>query len=192
MYRCFNALVVFIGNWSTSKRKAFQAPLALNHVIFVSLRVMSWVLIAGFLSATPAYAQDAPTDDDVNDIAKQLFCPTCENVPLDQCGTSACVQWRDTIRDLLAEGQTESDIKAYFVAQHGERVLNTPTFSGQGLLLWILPMVIAVLAIGGYLSFVRRTTAVQMPVETANVTAATPADYISQLEAELERRRQND
>ena len=64
-----------------------------------------------------------PTDDEVNAIAKQLFCPVCENIPLDTCGTEACEQWRGVIRDKLAEGWTEDQIKTYFVDQYGDRVL---------------------------------------------------------------------
>ncbi len=140
-------------------------------------------------SVSSVQAQDAPTDDDVNDIAKQLFCPTCENIPLDQCGTDACIQWRATISDLLADGNTEADIKAYFVAQHGERVLNVPTARGFGLLLWLSPLLFAVIALGVYIRFARNTQPVKV-VQAAPVTATTPqADYISQVEAELDRRR---
>ena len=58
-----------------------------------------------------AFAQGSgPTDDDVNAIAKQLYCPVCENIPLDACGTQACEQWRGIIRDRLAEGWTEEQI----------------------------------------------------------------------------------
>ncbi len=39
----------------------------------------------------PALAQgQPPTDDEVNRIAKQLYCPVCENTPLDVCPTQAC------------------------------------------------------------------------------------------------------
>ena len=32
--------------------------------------------------ALPAFAQDGgPTDDDVNVIARELYCPVCENIP---------------------------------------------------------------------------------------------------------------
>ena len=31
-----------------------------------------------------------PTDDDVNAVAKQLYCPVCENTPIDVCPTQAC------------------------------------------------------------------------------------------------------
>ena len=44
-----------------------------------------------------------PSDDEVNRIAHQLYCPVCENTPLDVCPTEACRQWRDLIRQQLAK-----------------------------------------------------------------------------------------
>ena len=92
-----------------------------------------------------------PTDDDVNAIAKQLFCPVCENIPLDTCGTAACEQWRGIIRDKLAEGWTEDQIKNYFVDQYGDRVLAEPPARGFNWVVYIVPLVIFLA--GGYLFF---------------------------------------
>ncbi|MDX1437375.1 MAG: cytochrome c-type biogenesis protein CcmH, partial [Anaerolineales bacterium] len=76
------------------------------------------LLISTFLAAGTALAQESgPTDDEVNAIAKGMYCPVCENIPLDVCPTPACIQWRAVIRDKLAEGWTETQIKDYFVAQ---------------------------------------------------------------------------
>lgn len=78
-------------------------------------------------SATTVFAQDGvPTDDEVNKIAKQLYCPVCESTPLDVCPTEACRQWRELIRSQLAEGKSEEEIKQYFVDQYGARVLDEP------------------------------------------------------------------
>lgn len=80
-----------------------------------------------------------PTDDDINAIAKQLYCPVCENVPLDVCGTQACAQWRELIREKLLEGWTEDEIKAYFSEQYGDRVLSEPPPRGLNWLVYIIP-----------------------------------------------------
>ena len=56
-----------------------------------------FLLILLFVLSIPVtgFAQGSdPTDDDVNAVAKQLYCPVCENIPLDACGTAACEQWR--------------------------------------------------------------------------------------------------
>jgi cytochrome c-type biogenesis protein CcmH len=89
--------------------------------------------------------QPTPSDDQVNEIAKQLYCPVCENIPLDVCGTTACAQWRELIRQKLADGWSEQQIKDYFVQQYGARVLGTPPPKGINWLVYLVPP-IAILA----------------------------------------------
>ncbi|MCB0103870.1 MAG: cytochrome c-type biogenesis protein CcmH [Anaerolineales bacterium] len=101
------------------------------------------VLVLTGLFYQTASAQDtAPTDDEVNAIAKQLFCPVCENTPLDVCPTEACRQWRELIRQMLAEGKTEQEIKDYFVANYGARVLSEPPRTGFNWLVYLVPPVL--------------------------------------------------
>src|SRR5687768_4143054 len=43
-------------------------------------------LLFWLLAPARGYAQgSAPTDDDVNRVARQLYCPVCESTPLDVC-----------------------------------------------------------------------------------------------------------
>ena len=95
-----------------------------------SRTIFYFLLFTFFLAglwARPVNAQEpTPTDDDVNRVARQLYCPVCESTPLDVCPTEACRQWRDLIRTMLAEGKSDAEIKQYFVAQYGDRVLAEP------------------------------------------------------------------
>jgi cytochrome c-type biogenesis protein CcmH len=100
------------------------------------------LLLLVVLTAVSVAAQDTdPTDDEVNAIARELYCPVCENVPLDVCPTQACEQWRATIREKLVEGWNEQQIKEYFVEQYGARVLATPPAQGLNWLVYVLPPV---------------------------------------------------
>jgi len=130
------------------------------------------------------------TDDQVNAIAKQMFCPVCENTPLDVCPTQACIEWRELIRDLLAEGKTEAEIKQYFVDRFGDRVLAAPPARGLNWLVYIIPP-IAILAgvlilIGAVRSWRKPVTATTQPT-TAGSQVGTPLDdeYAKRLEEEL-------
>ncbi|HLB48324.1 MAG TPA: cytochrome c-type biogenesis protein CcmH, partial [Anaerolineales bacterium] len=72
-------------------------------------------IAASFIAVTVVYAQsDDPTDDDVNRVAKQLYCPVCPNTPLDVCETKACQDWRADIKDKLAVGWTDEQVIEYF------------------------------------------------------------------------------
>jgi cytochrome c-type biogenesis protein CcmH len=95
--------------------------------------------------------QPTPSDDEVNAIASQLFCPVCENTPLDVCPTQACAQWRDEIRLRLAQGWNESQIEDYFAKSYGIRVLAEPPRQGLNWLVYIVPPV-AFIA-GAYILF---------------------------------------
>ncbi len=99
------------------------------------------MLLLSFSTTGTLAQENGPTDDDVNAIASGLYCPVCENVPLDVCPTQACEQWRATIREKLVAGWTEQQIKEYFVEQYGARVLATPPAEGLNWLVYVLPPV---------------------------------------------------
>jgi cytochrome c-type biogenesis protein CcmH len=112
----------------------------------ISQNILFFFVLVALISLLPLAVVSAqetdpnyPTDDEVNAIAKQLYCPVCENVPLDVCGTQACAQWRELIREKLIEGWTEEEIKDYFSAQYGDRVLSEPPARGLNWLVYVIP-----------------------------------------------------
>ena len=116
------------------------------------LGILILILLVALSVPVVGFAQSSdPTDDDVNAVAKQLYCPVCENIPLDACGTAACEQWRGVIYDKLKEGWTEDQIKDYFVAQYGDRVLAEPPKQGFNWLVYLVPLL--VFAGGGFLLY---------------------------------------
>ena len=169
-----------------------------------NIRLTILVILSGLLlSVTPVFAQEGEgegetttvSDDAVNEVAEDLFCPVCESTPLDVCATKACADWRELIRTKLAEGQTEEEIFDYFARQYGDGVLADPPRRGFNLVLWTFPIVAVLL--GGFL-FMRFMQNLRAEADDAEVSVATPAgpaqvqkpkgsfdDYINQVEAEL-------
>ncbi len=149
------------------------------------------VLIALFLSARPTLAQaPTPSDDQVNRIAHQLYCPVCENTPLDVCPTEACRQWRDLIRQQLEQGWSEDQIKQYFVQQYGARVLAEPPATGLNWLVYVLPPLII---LAGAVLLIRAMRAWTKPgsaatAETSPAPEAPKDEYVARLEEELKKR----
>ncbi len=103
--------------------------------------ILAAVLFAWTKPVTAQDPQPTPSDNAVNRVAKQMFCPVCENIPLDVCPTQACHDWRELIRQKLADGWTDQQIKAYFAQQYGDRVLAEPPRTGLNWLVYILPWV---------------------------------------------------
>lgn len=150
--------------------------------------LLAAVLLSVFVPLVAAQ-EPAPTvsDDEVNAIAKQMFCPVCENVPLDVCPTQACAQWRETIRRMLGEGKTEQEIKDYFVLQYGDRVLAEPPRRGFNILVYVIPPVVVV---AGALLLLRLMRQWQTPSTAEEAVPPTIADdeFVKRLEEELKRR----
>jgi cytochrome c-type biogenesis protein CcmH len=173
---------------------------------FMKRLATSITLLIALLLASIAFAQDttplpanatnqsgnrqagSPSDDQVNAIAKQLYCPVCENIPLDVCGTQACAQWRDLIREKLSQGWSEAQIKQYFVDQYGDRVLATPPARGLNWLVYLVPPV--AIAAGVFILY-RALKAWKQPAPQAASTPPAPEqtdEYVMRLEEELKKR----
>ena len=157
----------------------------------------SWIfiltLVLTSLFTGIAFAQQpvpTPSDDQVNHVAHQLYCPVCENTPLDVCPTEACRQWRDLIRQQLAQGKTEDQIRQYFVQQYGVRVLDEPPQTGLNWLVYILPPVI--ILVGAFILFraLRMWTRPAASGVTLEAKNDAPRDeYVARLEEELKKRK---
>ncbi len=148
--------------------------------------------VAAFVAAaqdnTPSSgANDGITDDQVNAIAKKLYCPVCENITLDTCGTAACADWRYEIRLQLEAGRSEQQIIDDFVARFGDRVVGTPEDAALRALSLVTPWVIiaGVLLILGRMVLTRRRAA-HKPVSAATADNASAQKYQELIERDLE------
>jgi cytochrome c-type biogenesis protein CcmH len=133
----------------------------------------------------------AVTDDQVNAVARELYCPECENIPLDVCPSQACMDMRAEIRLKLEQGWTKAQIKNYYVERYGDRVLGAPPARGWNWLMYVIPPV-AILASAVILYRVLRSW--KRPSPAADVQApqiqnppAAVDDYVARLEAELKK-----
>jgi len=158
------------------------------HKILVTITALalafSLVLTQAVLAQTenPQY----PSDNDVNAIAKKLYCPVCPNTPLDVCETKACADWRAQIRDQLIAGWSEEQILNYFVDQYGERVLGEPMRSGFTSFVWILPLIGVVLGLVVVYQVLKGWQS-KRDLETAQIPVSNQisADTLARLEEEL-------
>lgn len=159
----------------------------------------TWIFLLALVLTTLAtatvFAQgSAPSDDEVNAIAKQLYCPVCENTPLDVCPTEACRQWRELIRQMIAEGKSEQEIKDYFVLNYGARVLSEPPRTGLNWLVYVVPPIVIVAGIFILFRAMRSwtqasKTEAKLDESDADEPSDDDDDYIARLEEELKKRK---
>jgi len=157
-----------------------------NRVLSITQYALLVILLASFFTQPVVAQGPTPTDDEVNKIAEQLYCPVCESTPLDVCPTEACRQWRDVIRAMLADGKSEDEIKQHFVEQYGVRVLNEPP---NRLVSYLVPVVAFLL---GSFILLRGFQAWKKPIASEAVSSegeAKPVQdgYIAKMEEELKK-----
>ncbi len=163
---------------------------------FLYSLIFTFLLSSLFTGVALAQDSTPPTDDEVNAVAHQLYCPVCESTPLDVCPTDACKDWREQIRVMLSEGKSEDEILQYFEDQYGARVLAEPPKQGFYWLIYLLPP--AIILAGAVILFrslkewtkPKAASAGSGAVrsESSRVDAAKD-DYVARLEEELKKQK---
>jgi cytochrome c-type biogenesis protein CcmH len=137
------------------------------------LRALAAAVCALACGAGAAAAAEPPR---AADLEAELVCPVCETT-LDQSNAPIAERMKLYIRQRIAAGDTEDEIKDALVADFGPGVLARPPGGGFGLLAWLLPL--AALAVGAIVVAV---------LVRAWSRGRTPAASEPPLDPELERR----
>jgi len=125
----------------STMRQVLEQCVSRTTFLVILFLILITVLVSSGTELVSAQ-QATPSDDEVNAIARKLYCPICENIPLDVCQTQACEQWREEIRLRLAQGWTEEEILQDFAYRHGTRVLAQPPPTGLHWLVYVVPPVV--------------------------------------------------
>ncbi|HEX5585246.1 cytochrome c-type biogenesis protein [Gaiella sp.] len=102
------------------------------------IRALAFVALVAALVAAPAVARPSPAD-----LESELVCPVC-GTTLDQSDAPIAQRMKQYIRQRLAAGATEAQIKSELVDQFGPGVLAEPPKSGFNLLAWLVPLAVLV------------------------------------------------
>jgi cytochrome c-type biogenesis protein CcmH len=160
---------------SSSTRTRLAATLAL----FATLALSPALGNSSAAAATPRTTM--PT------IERQVMCVTCK-IPLNVAESPQSQRERAYIRGLIAEGQTESQIKRSLVAQYGPSVLALPSAKGFDLAAYLVPVAV-VLALLGLLALLLPSWRRHARAQTARAAEAPPLSPgdAARLDADLER-----
>lgn len=152
------------------------------------------IIMAIFIAVIPVLAQDTyVSDNEVNAVAEKMYCPSCENIPLDECQTKTCFDWKEEIRLQLAQGESSQEIIDSFVMRFGDHVVGIPQDPVLRALTIIIPIIGIILAVVvGIYTFTRFGHHQKLKLENEGVD--NPSDktddvYRQQLEQDLLARR---
>lgn len=108
-----------------------------------------------------AFQESRPFDDPaleatVRQLARELRCPTCQALSIEDSPSQLSQQMKEVIRDRLREGMTPEEVRQHFVAAYGEWILLSPTPSGFNLLAYLLPLAALLVGAGVIVVAMRR------------------------------------
>lgn len=125
------------------------------------IRILA-VIAAGWLSLSAAWALD-PTEmlaDPQMEARAQtldhaLRCVVCQSESLASSNAEWAQNARAVVREQVVAGQSDAQIKAFFVERYGEFVLMDPPKTGANLVLWLAGPAMLLIALFVGISFVR-------------------------------------
>lgn len=114
--------------------------------------------LAAFLIA---FLAEAPLPDPAQEaraqaLMREIRCVACENEPVSQSAAPIAGDMRVQIREMIASGATDTEVRDWFVSRYGEFVLfRPPARDVAGWLLWGLPFALLAAGAAIALSFAR-------------------------------------
>jgi cytochrome c-type biogenesis protein CcmH len=139
---------------------------------------MRFIAALAALAAASVLAQGAPqgaADARMKAISDELRCLVCQNQTISDSNASLAVDLRNQIKEQIAAGRSDAEIRDYMVTRYGDFVLYRPPFKANTLVLWLGP---PLLLGAGFLLFwgiLRRRRATATPPEPVGDRAAIAA-----------------
>jgi cytochrome c-type biogenesis protein CcmH len=130
--------------------------------------------------------EDITLEQRAHQLSGELMCPVCDAQTIDGSSAQIAIDMRMKVRELLNEGNTNAEVKDYFVFRYGEDILAAPEGSGFNLLAWIVPVVIVFGGIGIALVTIRNMR--RSRVQLQPVTERQQADlsgYLAQVDRDM-------
>lgn len=116
----------------------------------IKFLLLGWLVCLA--APTGAYAVEAPLSDPAlearaQSLAREIRCVVCENEPVALSSAEIAVDMRKAIRERVAAGDSDAQVRRFFADRYGEFVLLRPRIGMDTFALWGAPL--ALLLLGG-------------------------------------------
>ncbi len=115
------------------------------------------------LASTWAFGQadevarpDPVVEQRLKDLAEELRCLVCQNQTIADSNAPLALDLRNQIRQQVAQGRTDDQIRAYMVARYGDFVLYRPPLKATTVMLWLGPLALLLVGAGVFWTVVRK------------------------------------
>jgi len=124
--------------------------------------LFAFLFLVGF-TFTPSMAQDAKPpvseaemEQRAREIGRGLRCVMCKNESIEESPSTTAQDMRRIVRDRIRSGETDAEIIDYMQSRYGDFILLKPPVQPNTYLLWALPFLLLILALGWFWRAVRK------------------------------------
>ena len=126
----------------------------------LALIAMAWLAIAPILIqeglAQEVQLADPALEQRARDLSREIRCVVCQSQSVADSDADIAQELRVLIREQIAAGKSDQEIRDYLVARYGDFVLFDPPFKASTYVLWLGPFAILLFAGIGVAIFFRR------------------------------------
>ncbi|HEX9646082.1 MAG TPA: cytochrome c-type biogenesis protein [Alphaproteobacteria bacterium] len=123
--------------------------------------VLAALMVGVAATAALAFQTDTPLADPAQEaravaLAKELRCLVCQNQSIMESDADLAKDLRGIVRERIAAGDSDAQVKQYVVERYGDFVLLRPPFKAKTWALWLGPALIAAAALAALAAVWRR------------------------------------
>lgn len=126
-----------------------------------ALLALSALMLAAAAPMPPQPAEDRPLPEASQELRAQaihrsLRCVVCQNESIAESNAVLAADLRQVVRERVAAGDTDEEVRDYMVARYGDFVLLKPPFEADTWILWLGPFAVVLLGAFAIVAYLRR------------------------------------
>lgn len=126
-----------------------------------ALLALSALMLAAAAPMPPQPAEDRPLPEASQELRAQaihrsLRCVVCQNESIAESNAVLAADLRQVVRERVAAGDTDEEVRDYMVARYGDFVLLKPPFEADTWILWLGPFAVVLLGAFAIAAYLRR------------------------------------
>ena len=119
----------------------------MSHVFLRLAVVLALSLPALSVAVDETPLKDPALEARARTVMKDIRCLVCQNQSIEDSNADLARDLRQIVREQVAAGKTDGEIRAYLVARYGDWVLLKPPFDMRTAFLWMSPLLFLGLAV---------------------------------------------
>jgi len=97
-----------------------------------------------------AQITDAEIEARAKEVGRSLRCVVCQNQTIDDSDAPLAIDMRKLVRTRLKEGDSNAEVIDYMRERYGDFVLLKPPVQSNTYILWFLPFILLIVALGWF------------------------------------------